>query len=291
MISLLLGGFFDMKKTARSLYIKSIGLSLNLLSLAFPKKATSLAYGLFSEPRSGKLIPTQLPKILQEAQPEQITHGDSFFQTYTWKGNDTVILLVHGWESNAARWENLLPFLKKSGSTIVAMDAPAHGLSSGKEFSIPQYAEFIHIAVEKFKPNYLIGHSIGGQTCLYYQSLYQNDAIEKMVILGSPSDFNIILSNFVSLLQLNTTIAQNIENHYLNHFQLDIHEFSSRLFAETINTKGFIAHDTEDIVVKIGEAKKIASTWKNAVLLETKGLGHSMHDAHLYQKVSQFLFE
>jgi pimeloyl-ACP methyl ester carboxylesterase len=45
--------------------------------------------------------------------------------------------LVHGWESNASRWGNLLPYLKKSGSTIIAIDGPAHGLSSGKEFSIP----------------------------------------------------------------------------------------------------------------------------------------------------------
>lgn len=279
-----------MKDTTRYLYIKSIGLALNLLSLAFPKKATSIAYGLFSEPRSGKLIPTQLPKILQEAITEKITHGDSFFQTYTWKGNDTVILLVHGWESNAGRWENLLPFLRKSGSTIVAIDAPAHGLSSGKEFSIPLYAEFIHSSAQKFHPKYIIGHSIGGQTCLYYQSLYQNKDIEKMVILGAPSDFNIILSNFVALLRLNTTIARNIENHYLHHFKLDIHQFSSQLFAKKINTRGFIAHDEEDAVVKIEEAKKIATTWQNAILFKTKGLGHSMHDAQLYDKVSNFLF-
>lgn len=279
-----------MKDSVRNLYIKSIGLAINLLSFAFSKKATSIAYGLFSEPRSGKLNPSQLPKILQEAVTEKITHGDSFFQTYIWKGNDTVILLVHGWESNAGRWENLLPFLKKSGSTIVAIDAPAHGLSSGKEFSIPLYAEFIHSSVQKFRPKYIIGHSIGGQTCLYYQSLYQNQDLEKMVILGAPSDFNIILSNFVTLLRLNKTIAQNIENHYLDHFKLDIHEFSSQLFAKKINTKGFIAHDEEDTVVKIEEAKKIATTWQNAIFFKTKGLGHSMHDAQLYDRVSDFLF-
>jgi hypothetical protein len=28
--------------------------------------------------------------------------------------------------------EKILPYLKKSGSTIIAIDAPAHGLSSGK---------------------------------------------------------------------------------------------------------------------------------------------------------------
>jgi esterase/lipase len=280
-----------MKKTALYLYIKFLGLGLNLLSFAFPKKATKIAYGLFSEPRAGKLNNEQLPEILQQAQSEKISYEDSFFQTYTWKGNDTIILLVHGWESNASRWEKLLPFLKKSGSTIVAIDAPAHGLSSGKEFSIPQYAAFIHLAVQKFNPDYLIGHSIGGQTCLYYQSMYQNKAIKKMVILGTPSDFTIILSNFIKLLRLNTTIAKNIENHYLNHFKLDIHQFSSQLFAKKVDTKGFIAHDTLDPVVKIAEAKKIASTWKDAIFYETNGLGRSMHDNQLYHKVSDFLFE
>lgn len=288
MQSLLYGGFSFKMKTV---YIKAIGFAINILSIAFPKKATKIAYALFSEPRKGKLSLEQLPKILQESKTEQIQNGDSYFQTYTWKGNDTVILLVHGWESNASRWENLLPFLQKSGSTIVAIDAPAHGLSGGIEFSIPEYSSFIHSAVQKFKPNYLIGHSIGGQTCLYYQSLYQNKDIKKMVIIGAPSDFNIILSNFITLLQLNSTIAKNIENHYLTHFKLDIHEFSSQLFAKKISTKGFIAHDTEDTVVKITEAQKIATSWQNAILVETKGLGHSMHDTYLYNKVSHFLFE
>ncbi|MGL5111164.1 MAG: alpha/beta fold hydrolase [Flavobacterium sp.] len=280
-----------MKKTATNLYIKSIGAALNLLSIVSPSKASAIAYRLFSEPRSGRLSPTQLPKILQEAAIEKIIVEDSFCQTYTWKGNDTVILLIHGWESNAARWENLLPFLQQNGNTVVAIDAPAHGLSSEKEFSIPHYAKFIHSAVQKFKPTYLIGHSIGGQTCLYYQSLHQSKAIEKMVILGAPCDFNIILSNYISLLRLNTTIAKNIEHYYLTHFQLDIHQFSSQLFANKIDTQGFIAHDTEDTVVKFTEAKKIAKTWKNAVLFETKGLGHSMHDVQLYQKVTRFLFD
>ena len=54
-----------MKKTALYLYIKFLGLGLNLLSFAFPKKATKIAYGLFSEPRAGTLNNEQLPEILQ----------------------------------------------------------------------------------------------------------------------------------------------------------------------------------------------------------------------------------
>ncbi|WP_339921142.1 hypothetical protein [uncultured Flavobacterium sp.] len=114
-----------MKKTIYFLFTKSVGLYINFLSLLFPEKATQLAYTLFSEPRDGKLSKDNLPTILQESEKETYQHNESHFQTYTWKGNETIILLAHGWESNASRWENILPYLRKSGSTIIAIDAPA----------------------------------------------------------------------------------------------------------------------------------------------------------------------
>ena len=64
-----------------------------------------------------------------------------------------------------------------------------------------------------------------------------------------------------------------------------------RTFSPKINLKGFIAHDIDDTVVLFEEGKKIASAWKNAIFIETKGLGHSMHDSELYKKVFHFLFE
>ncbi|MFA9195902.1 alpha/beta hydrolase [Flavobacterium sp. FBOR7N2.3] len=280
-----------MKKASYFLFTKLVGLYINLLSFIFPKKANQLAYALFSEPRDGKLLKDKLPEILNETEKKIHQHQGDFFQSYTWKGNENVILLVHGWESNASRWEKSLAYLKKSGSTIIALDAPGHGLSGGKEFNIPQYAAFIDILVQEFKPKHLIGHSLGGKTCLYYQSTYQNDSIEKMVILGSPSDFKIILNNYITLLSLNSKISKGLENHYLNHFNLTMDQFSGKHFASKIKTKGFIAHDTEDTIVLFEEGKKIASSWQDAVFIETKGLGHSLHGEELYEKISSFLFE
>ena len=51
-----------------------------------------------------------------------------------------------------------------------------------------------------------------------------------------------------------------------------------------------MAHDISDDVVSFEEGKKIASNWKNSQFIETKGLGHGMHDDELYQKVIEFLF-
>lgn len=280
-----------MKKFINFFIVKSIGGYINFLSYLFPKKAVQLAHGYFSEPRIGKLSKDNLPGILQESHSEAFQYEDDTIQTYTWQGNKTVVLLVHGWESNSSRWENLLPYLKKSGSTIIAVDGPAQGLSSGKEFTVPKYAEYIHVIVEKFKPKYIIGHSMGGKTCLYYQYKYQSTSIQKMVVLGSPSDFKIIFQNFIDLLSLNSKISKALEKKYIVILNRNLEEFSGQLFASEIDIKGLVAHDIDDKVVLFKEAIKIAGAWKEAQFIETSGLGHRLHDDDLYKKVSQFLFE
>lgn len=280
-----------MRKAFYFLLTKSIGFYINLMSFAFPEKATQLAHGYFSEPRKGKLTKEKLPKTLKSAQSETILHNEDSIQTYIWKGNETVILLIHGWESNSSRWKKMLPYLKKSGSTIIAIDGPAQGLSSGKEFTVTKYAEFMDVVVKKHQPHHIIGHSLGGKASLYYQYKYQNPGIQKMVILGAPSDFNIILNNFVKLLSLNNKVTKALKNKYtalLNH-SLDL--FTAQEFASKIDVKGFLAHDIDDIVVLFKEGKKIAGSWKNVQFMETKGLGHKLHDEELYKKVYQFLFE
>ena len=280
-----------MKKTFYFLLTKSIGSYINLISFIFPKKATQIAHGYFSEPRKGKISKNKLPKTLQVANSETIFHNEDVIQTYIWKGNETIILLIHGWESNSSRWKKMLPYLIKSGSTIIAIDGPAQGLSSGREFTVPKYAEFIDIVAKKHQPHYIIGHSMGGQTSLYYQYKYQNPTIQKMVILGAPSDFIIILKNFTTLLSLNNKVIKALESKYTRLLNLNLAQFSSKDFVSKIEVKGFLAHDIDDTIVSFNEGKKIAESWKDVQFIETKGLGHKLHDDELYQKVSKFLFE
>lgn len=269
---------------------KALGLYINILSYINPKRAGQLAYKFFSEPRDGRLNHEQLPEMLQDAKAEMVTHDDFIFQTYTWTGNENKVLLIHGWESNSWRWEQFLPYLKKSGSTIIAIDAPAHGLSHGKEFNIPTYAKFVNAVVQKLKPQYLVGHSLGGATALYYQSHYPNDNIEKMVVLGAPSDLNTILRNYRNLLSLNGRVMHLMQKHFSQHFKINIHEFSGSLFASKIKIPGLLIHDEGDEVVALKEAEKIAKAWPTAEFVVTQGLGHSLHDSNLYQKIYGFLF-
>ena len=169
-----------MKKIKYFILVKSIGFYLNLLSYVNPRRASVIAYQFFSEPRKGKLTKENLPKFLQNTSTEIIGYNNHQIQIYKWLGDDNVILLVHGWESNASRWKKLLPFLHETGSTIIAIDAPAHGLSSGKEFNVPQYAEFIHATIQKYHPKTIIAHSSGGAASAFYLHKYPNSNLEKI---------------------------------------------------------------------------------------------------------------
>jgi esterase/lipase len=279
-----------MKKSFYFLLTKSIGTYINLLSFINHTKATQIAHGYFSQPRKGKFTEDTLPKTLKGAYSETILHNEDIIQTYIWKGNETIIFLIHGWESNSSRWKKMLPYLKKSGSTIIAIDGPAQGLSSGKEFTVPKYAEYIDIAAKKHQPNYIIGHSMGGQTSLYYQYKYQNPSVQKMVILGAPSDFTIILKNFITLLSLNNKVRKALEIKYTKVLNQNLEQFTSKEFVSKINVKGFLAHDIEDTVVLFDEGKKIVEAWRDVQFIQTKGLGHKLHDDDLYKKIAQFLF-
>jgi pimeloyl-ACP methyl ester carboxylesterase len=278
-----------MKKVAYLAFARTIGFYLNVMSFVFPKKAILKAYTLFSIPRIGKLSKEALPKILKEAVLETLIANDQSIQTYLWKGDETIILLIHGWESNSSRWAKLIIELKKTGHSIVAIDAPAHGLSSGKIFSVPNYAEYIKIATQKYQPKFIIGHSMGGKACLYYQYLYQNLDIKKMILLGTPCDFNIIIENYIKLLYLNSIVSRGLKKHYLDIFNIDIEQFSGRLFASKINIESLIFHDIEDKIVLFEEGKKLAKYLQNSTFIETKGLGHGLQNKALYRQIKEFI--
>ena len=280
-----------MKKLKYLLLAKSIGLYINLQSFVAPKKAVQKAYAIFSTPRKGKIQIDAIPEVLKSAEAVAFDFAGKTIQTYIWKGNETVLFLIHGWESNSSRWKKALPYLFKSGYTIVAIDAPAHGLSSGKDFNAHKYTEFINHVAKMYPPNILIGHSIGGKACLHYQTIHKNSSVEKIVVLGAPSDFKAIFENYISLLGLNSKVNIGLVNYYKDNFNLSNKEIEGLLFSNETKLKGLIAHDIEDTVVAFAEAIKNANAWKEAIFIETKGLGHSMNDEALFEKISSFITE
>jgi pimeloyl-ACP methyl ester carboxylesterase len=185
----------------------------------------------------------------------------------------------------------MLVHLKELGKTIIAIDAPAHGLSSGLEFNVPLYTEFLEVCVQHYKPNYLVGHSIGGATCVFHQKKYPNTAIKKIVLLGAPAELKLIFENYAALLSLNKFGKKAFYVHFEEKFKIKSDDFSGEVYAQSINIPILIAHDTQDFVVRFEESKKYEKGFKNKRHITTTNLGHSLHDATLYQQINEFLSE
>lgn len=81
-----------------------------------------------------------------------------------------------------------------------------------------------------------------------------------------------------------------LDNYFAERFKFKLDDFSGKIFGQKLKLKGIIAHDIDDEVVSFDEARKISGSWKHATFIETKGLGHSMHDDKLYRQLCDFLF-
>lgn len=268
--------------------VKLVGSALNFSSYIAPSFAIKKAFTLFSTPRKGRISDKDIPTI-ESAFSKELNYQEYSIMTYRWPGKGKTILLVHGWESNTARWDFLLKELKKHDYNIVALDAPAHGNSSGKLFNALLYSEFINVVVNDYKPEIIIGHSVGGMASVFFQSKYQFQQLKKLVLLGAPADFEGVFERYIELLGYNAKIAEGLNNYILKNFNHLPSYFSSAKFSETITCKGLIIHDKKDLVIPYKDALKYQKYFKNSELFTTEGFGHSLKDKVVTEKIEEFL--
>lgn len=280
-----------MKSLLYFILTKSIGLYINILQWFAPEIAAKTAYNFFSNPRVKRLSQTDLPPIIQSAEKQIFDFEKHKIQTYIWVGTQETVLLIHGWESNAARWENMVHLLQKHQKTIIAIDAPAHGLSSGKSFDISTYGKFIKFISEKFHPQFVIAHSLGGTSAVYSQAIFPSNSLRKMVLIAAPSDQKVLFENYVKLLSLKNSVLIGIDNYFQERFGYSLDEFSGRNFAKKITIPTLIIHDHSDKSVLYEESQKILSNLPNSIMHSTNGLDHSMQDDDLNQFIYNFLFK
>lgn len=272
----------------KTLLIAIIGTYYNAISYLSKTYAANKAILLFSRPRKGKITEEQ-SDFLGTAFQEELTYDKQPIMTYRWLGKKDTVLLVHGWESNAARWKSLILNLKQRGYNVIAIDAPAHGYSGSKIFNALLYSEFIHVAAKHFKPKIMIGHSVGGMATVICQNKYQLESIQKMILIGAPSEFSGVLKRYTDMMGYNKRIIDQMNALVIERFGAEPKAFSTAKFLENINSKGLIIHDEEDSIIPYNDALLIKNSFKDSILITTKGLGHSLNDDTVASYIYDFI--
>ncbi|MFC0604638.1 alpha/beta hydrolase [Winogradskyella pulchriflava] len=271
-----------------SFVIKSIGNALNATSLVSSKFAAKKAIKLFASPRKGRYTEVQR-QVINSSYFEELQYDSLDIATYRWVGKNKTVLLAHGWESNASRWEYILKDLKAQNYNIIALDAPAHGRSGGKQFNALLYSEFINVVAKKFKPEVLIGHSVGGMASIFCMHSYQLPSVKKMVLLGAPAHFTGVFERYKTMMGYNRRITNGMNNLVVERYGKPIDYYSAANFSESIDAKGLIIHDTNDRIIPYEDGQLFANRFKNSELISTTGFGHGLKDESLTPKIIEFI--
>lgn len=279
-----------MKKLLYKIIPLAYGKYFNIYSFFSKKRATKKVFNFFCTVRKGQVLPQQ-QDYLENAKKEKLSIANHNIQTYHWPGEGETILLVHGWESNTFRWRNLLKKLQEKKYNIISFDAPGHGHSSGKYLHVPLYAEVLQEIIQLHTPTHLIGHSLGGMTILYNEYINQSTSIEKIVTIGSPSEFYKLMDNYRSILQFNNKVLESLEAHIKDTFGFTVPEFSTAKYVQTNTKKGLLFHDKLDKIAPYVDSKNVHENWKNSTFITTEGFGHSMHQEQVNNQIIDFLQE
>ena len=281
-----------MRKKIKKFIPKVIGWRLNMLYRINPEKSLQKLYELFVTPRKGKLSKEELPPFLNGSSMERILVDDVHLQIYRWKNEGERILLVHGWESNSARWEKCVKRLHELGYEVIAFDAPAHGLSEGKVLHVPLFARCIAKVQEKFKTRIAVGHSAGAMSLIYHEHAHdQQNAFQKLVLLGAPSEMTRIINDMAKVLGTEKHITKELDNFFKQKFGFYFHEFSIAEFAKTAKANTLVIHDKYDRVANANAARDIAGNLENGQLIITEGQGHSLNSPNVIDQYVNFIHQ
>ncbi|MDX1362574.1 alpha/beta hydrolase [Arenibacter latericius] len=277
-----------MKKILYHTLALSYGAYFNSLALFSPTSAAKKAFQLFSTPRKGGVLPHQ-EEFLNNAKDKKVLINGLNIQTYHWPGDNETVLLMHGWESNAFRWRNLIEKLQEKDFNILAFDAPGHGYSNGTMLNLPIYTNSAKEIIKMHHPKYIIGHSMGGLATIHHQYENPNTSIQKIVSLGAPAELSQLMEHYQNLLKFNDRVLQGLDKYLYEHYSFRINDISTPYYARSISKPGLIIHDKEDTITPFSASEALHKSWENSQLIATTGLGHSLHQDEVNRKIAEFL--
>ena len=267
-----------------------VGFYLNIMAKISPKTAGKHGFFIFCYPVY--FASKKEKDFLQSSKWIDFEFDGNKIATYKWGHGPKRVLLLHGWQSNSARWEDYIAQFDLNEYTLLAFDSPAQGLSTGYQLNLLKYGKLINHFLSSI-PNIdiVIGHSFGAFASLYTFHEYENSPIEKLIILASPGEVMDFVKYYQKLVGINENVGKLI-NHYFNKiYKIDFSDMSASKFAREMDMTGLIIHDIDDKQAPVKYARKIHKAWKESKLVLTEGKGHSLNRPEVFQIIAKFIEE
>ena len=243
------------------------------ISKIAPNAVVNYVYRQLINPQIRKLRESELG-ILNKSKKRIFEFRDFKIQTYKWEGGKEKILLIHGWEGQAANFSKIIEELIKRNFSVYAFDGPSHGFSSRGKTSLFEFTELVGVLIEKYEVSQLISHSFGGVVTTY--SLFNNDlSIDKYALLTTPDKFSERINDVCESNGITNKVKYKLINHIEKELNIKVSSINVSDFVKKIDVnKAIIIHDRYDKVIPIEQSKNVYANWKACKFIEVEKTGH-----------------
>jgi len=260
----------------------------------FPEATGRLAERLFFSPRRHGM-PRREKGWMEGAIEEFLDIEGHRIAIYTWgKPEAPAVLLVHGWEGRGSQMAAFAAPLVEAGYRVVAIDAPAHGNSTGKQTDGFEVGRVV-LAVSRHVGDVhgTISHSFGSICVL----LAMDDGLEvkRSVMLAPGVEGEVFFRGFAEIIGLPSKSTEVLRDRVIERFGGDHwNKFTNKHQGGILaghSDGAMVVHDTEDREVPYHQSVELAHHADGAQLLTTRGLGHRrvLRDPAVVAEVAAFI--
>ncbi|MDZ4254803.1 MAG: alpha/beta fold hydrolase [Sulfuritalea sp.] len=255
---------------------------------ASPHRAIERAMRLMLTPPRHAFSDDEL-LTLEEASLQPIALISGRLIAWRWgRATDPVVVLVHGWGGRGTQLRGFIAPLLAQGFSVVAFDAPGHGMTGGSESSLPHFRQALDAVLDHLGTVHaIIGHSVGGAVTA--DALARRPAIRCAVLIGPPASLAASSRRIAEQLAWPEPLRAAMQRRIEYRFGVSWSEFE----AERVSGEQpmLVIHDREDREVPLSEGRRHALNWPRARLLATPGLGHRrlLEDPAVIQAAAQFV--
>ena len=261
------------------------------LSHLAPQIAAQMAYQMWTKTKHYERPQRELA-CHEQARRQLLSIKQQQIVVYRW-GSGPRILMLHGWNGRASQMFVQINALISAGFEVIAFDQPGFGGSEGKHSGLLPIKAALELVVKQYAPfESIIAHSFG-----FLVAINSNPPLltKSLIGIAPPASFNWLLDGFSTLENLSPVSSNRLKHFVCEKYRIStLDEISIKHLGAQLKTiRGMILYDQNDNKVPRQQIDEIMQFWPEAVLKETKGLGHTriLYDEPLAQFIVNFLKE
>lgn len=272
---------------------RKFGIIINFIGRLFPSLAIYLLqrkwFSAAKYPYSSREH-----EMMRTARQGQLRHQRQSLHYYHWGDSGPLVILIHGWSGHAAQISGFVPGLLAQGFQVLALDAPAHGQSSGHKTDLFAISHAWQQLLRDYPtPHSIISHSFGGIVACYALR-HQLLSTQKLVLISAPPSLEYLVNGYCHALRLRTALRLGFRRALARRYGANFWPaVAPEAIAADIKLPVLVCHDENDRVLPVALGQALCTKFPHARCLISRKLGHRriLSDTGTIKNVVEFIKE